>query len=1088
MSTGAQMLLDRVRAATEDEYTIERELGRGGMAAVYLARDIRLTRRVAIKVMLPDLVDVEGIAERFVIEAQTAAHLDHPGIVTVYSVKERAGLLFIVMKYIEGRTLEEVLETATALDPQVAMTIVSQVAEALQFAHTEGVIHRDVKPSNILIDTRGRPVVTDFGIAKIASGRSLTVTGAMIGTPAYMSPEQCRGLPATAASDQYSLGVMTYEMLARRLPFEGTLFELIHAHSDTPPAPLRELVPGIDAELEETVLKMLAKKPGDRWPTMGDAAKRLTPAQAQHRRPSEVQATIAALARLPNAPPPPKRTAGFADISGAATEVATTPAPALVITPDEPSIEIGESVQLKLSESSGASLGGIRIRWRTEDPSVAEVDENGVVTGKSVGLAKITASGGMAFGRMAVTVKAAHVDTLVVTPQSREIETDNELQLVATALDARGTPVVGQTIIWTSSDVNICAVSQTGRAIGMNPGRAEIVANCGAVRGSAQIKVRAPAVERVVVHPVDPNIEVEEQVRLSATLVGPLERTLTGRPVMWRSSAPMVVTVTKDGVIEGVSPGTAAVFAKCEGKEGLASVSVRPQPVVAVRIQPAQLKLEVGRSLQLQGIGEDRKGRPVAGGGLDWHSDDDRIALVDASGKVHAVREGNTVVRATNGEVTSAIEVTVVPRPAAQIRIEAHPPELRVGKFVTLDAAVLDADGGVLAGRNVTWASSDPKVVSVSAEGACEAKRPGSVRITAACERARATTKVSVAAAAPVGGVAPTGGGSATFEPGDEPPTVVIERASIFPPPKPAQAAPAPAQPAPAPPAPAARGAPARSGNRFAMIGGAAGILLAVVIGAVIVKGGGDTPTTGETPVFGGPPASIVGTTGPTGSTTAIGNTGDTGRGGGGRQVVGGQDTGGRGTPPTGATGRTGTPPPVVVPPRIDSTDIRRRVADSIADAGAARRRAADSAAAEQRRRAADSAAAEQRRRAADAAAATRRLLCENNAGAEQALRQAFGESPAGPLGTLYVPRGAADTRFKNDLLGALRDVQQLRAAVRAVRNEPAGDACDWVMAVEFSFTNFVGNRRTRNVELRMRLEPAASGVRVGQLFQGRNP
>ena len=210
MSTGAQMLLDRVRAATEDEYTIERELGRGGMAAVYLARDIRLTRRVAIKVMLPDLVDVEGIAERFVIEAQTAAHLDHPGIVTVYSVKERAGLLFIVMKYIEGRTLEEVLETATALDPQVAMTIVSQVAEALQFAHTEGVIHRDVKPSNILIDTRGRPVVTDFGIAKIASGRSLTVTGAMIGTPAYMSPEQCRGLPATAASDQYSLGVMTY--------------------------------------------------------------------------------------------------------------------------------------------------------------------------------------------------------------------------------------------------------------------------------------------------------------------------------------------------------------------------------------------------------------------------------------------------------------------------------------------------------------------------------------------------------------------------------------------------------------------------------------------------------------------------------------------------------------------------------------------------------------------------------------------------------------------------------------------------------------------------------------------------------------
>src|SRR6185436_4863421 len=157
MSSSAALLLERVRAATADEYTIESELGRGGMAAVFLARDIALERRVAIKVMLPDLVDVEGIQDRFVIEAKTSALLDHPGIVTVYSVKQRAGLLFIVMKFVEGRTLESLLKAAGPLNPHVAMMIVRQVAEALQFAHGEGVVHRDVKPSNIIIDTRGRP-------------------------------------------------------------------------------------------------------------------------------------------------------------------------------------------------------------------------------------------------------------------------------------------------------------------------------------------------------------------------------------------------------------------------------------------------------------------------------------------------------------------------------------------------------------------------------------------------------------------------------------------------------------------------------------------------------------------------------------------------------------------------------------------------------------------------------------------------------------------------------------------------------------------------------------------------------------------
>ena len=749
MSTESDALLSRVRSATAGEYTLERELGRGGMAAVYLARDTALDRLVAIKVMLPDLVAVAGIQDRFVIEARTSAHLDHPGIVTVYSVKERDGLLFIVMKYIEGRTLDAILKDEAAIEVPLVAAIVGQVSEALLFAHGEGVIHRDVKPSNILIDTRGRPVVTDFGIAKVTASRSITVTGAMIGTPAYMSPEQCRGLPATAASDQYALGVMAYEILTRRLPFEGSLFELIHAHSEEPPPKPTSINPAISVEMEECVLRMLAKNPRERWPSLAEVSHFFASQLGPGRRSSDMRVDIAALARRESDPAPKLRRGevGY-NLAVAETKLTNTPAPALVITPLEPSIEIGEAIQLRVTESSGASLAGVRVVWQSEDATIATVDDTGRVAGKSVGLAKITVTAGAASGRAAVTVKAPQVDTLVVTPQSPELIVDNEVQFVATVLDGRGNLLTGQSIVWMSSDVAVCAVSQQGRAIGVGGGRATVTAICGPVRGMAQVKVRPPAVDRVVLEPGEASIEVEETVRITATVLGPSERVLAGRPVTWRSSVPTVLRVDADGTIAGLSPGTAAVIASCEGKEGLASVSVRSQPIVAVRIQPAQIQLELGRSLQLQGAGEDRRGRAVNEAGLQWHSDDDGIALVDASGKVFAVAEGRTQVHAIAENATSSIDVTVVPRPAAQVRIESHAPTLAPGEFLALDAVVLDGEGATLSGRTVAWSSSDDAIVSVSDAGVCEAKRAGAVRVTAAVDRARATSKLKVVASA----------------------------------------------------------------------------------------------------------------------------------------------------------------------------------------------------------------------------------------------------------------------------------------------------------------------------------------------------
>jgi serine/threonine protein kinase len=312
-------LLERLRAAAAGEYEIERQVGAGGMATVYLARDIALDRPVAINVMRPELIDVERVQDRFIIEARTAAKLGHPGIVTVYGIKSGAGLLYIVMRYVDGRTVDELLRERLTIDPATTAAIVSRVADALHFAHERGVIHRDIKPSNIIIDLAGQPVVTDFGIARVSTSQGITMAGSMLGTPLYMSPEQCRGLPVTTASDQYSLGIMSYQMLTGRTPFSGDFFELIEAHKNQAAAPLGQIIPGLDPILELTMMRMLAKDPAERWGSLAEVSQRLMMTTASPREMEQMQATksffAAARASLTPAPsldvvdrtPPPTR-------------------------------------------------------------------------------------------------------------------------------------------------------------------------------------------------------------------------------------------------------------------------------------------------------------------------------------------------------------------------------------------------------------------------------------------------------------------------------------------------------------------------------------------------------------------------------------------------------------------------------------------------------------------------------------------------------------------------------------------------------------------------------------------------------------
>ena len=264
-------LRSRLAAAVGQRYEIADEIGRGGMGVVYRARDVRLRRAVAIKLLPPELAFRNEVRSRFLREAQTAAQLSHPHIVPIYSVDEVDGLVFFVMALIEGESLAAYLKRERRVSMDLARRVLRDVADALAYAHSRTIVHRDIKPDNVLMDrVTGRTVVSDFGIARAAEGDSrLTVTGIAVGTPAYMSPEQATGeRQIDGRSDLYSLGVVGYQMLTGELPFTAANTpSLLMKHISDNARPIRELRPDIAPGLEDAIERAMEKKPDQRWPT-----------------------------------------------------------------------------------------------------------------------------------------------------------------------------------------------------------------------------------------------------------------------------------------------------------------------------------------------------------------------------------------------------------------------------------------------------------------------------------------------------------------------------------------------------------------------------------------------------------------------------------------------------------------------------------------------------------------------------------------------------------------------------------------------------------------------------------------------------
>jgi serine/threonine-protein kinase len=251
-------------------YEVQQEIGRGGMARVYRALDTLLQRSVAIKVLAPQLGLDPEFARRFEREAITAANLRHPAIVTVYDVGEQDGLRYIAMEFIRGRTLHAIISERGALGLGSCVSLLEPVARALDYAHSQGAVHRDIKPHNIMVDVDGRVLLTDFGIAQAPEhepGERLTRTGIFMGTPEYISPEQAEARRVDGRSDLYSLGIVAYEIITGKVPFSGGTPQLIVAHAQLPPPPPTTLAADLPSDVDTVLARALAKAPTSRYPT-----------------------------------------------------------------------------------------------------------------------------------------------------------------------------------------------------------------------------------------------------------------------------------------------------------------------------------------------------------------------------------------------------------------------------------------------------------------------------------------------------------------------------------------------------------------------------------------------------------------------------------------------------------------------------------------------------------------------------------------------------------------------------------------------------------------------------------------------------
>jgi serine/threonine-protein kinase len=606
MAAETELLTD-LQEITIGEYEIRGVLGRGGMGLVYLAQDISLNKKVAIKVLPPSAVQGEVSVERFRREARIAASLRHRNITSVFALRETTRLMFFVMEYVEGRTIDAILSDEQRLPSNLATTVLWDVASALSYAHQRDVVHRDLKPGNIMVDVEGMAMVMDFGLAKASRAEGLTASGFALGTPRYMSPDQWSG-KATAQSDQYALGCVAYELIAGRAPFVGeTVEELMRQHIYDTPQQLRELC-ACPPALAASVMRMLDKDPNRRWPSVDEAvaAMRLSPISPHDPARGRLASlaarghTIRALPVTPKSPIPPTRiptrrkgapkrpprlsrgwialaavvvgvgVGGYALVSGSKDVIEP-----IAIEGAPTTMAVGETVRLAVRRRT--TTGGTvpaDVVWSINDSSVGFVTSDGMFAATSTGLAALTASRGdeTASVQIAVRPRAARVVALEVNPRGLRLFPGESLTLGAIATDSGGGELSGRPVQWMSSAPGVLSVSSQGTVIAVAPGLAVVSAASDGTRGDDTIMVFRPGPAFLGAQPALLSLPLGRTARLRAVVRDAKGRLLPGVNARWSSSDPAVATVSPAGDVTAMRAGTAKISAITDGLVGAPAV------------------------------------------------------------------------------------------------------------------------------------------------------------------------------------------------------------------------------------------------------------------------------------------------------------------------------------------------------------------------------------------------------------------------------------------------------------------------------------------------------------------------------------
>jgi serine/threonine-protein kinase len=595
-----------LRDATLGEYEIMDELGRGGMATVFLAHDIALDRKVAIKVMAPHLLEGDGMAERFKLEARTAAQLSHPHIIPIYAVRETESTLFFVMKYVEGKTLDEIIKRTGPLPIPMIKDVLSKVGSALGYAHRRDVIHRDVKPGNIMIDEEGTPIVTDFGIAKVSAKMGLTMTGTTIGTPAYMSPEQCEAKQVTGASDQYSLGIVAWEMLTGKTPFSGdSAVTTMYKHCHEPVPPLRDFRPDAPPEVLETITRMLAKSPTERWPSLEAAVTKL--GGATHTTLDPIRSQLLELASQPE----------------------------------------GRELIAQLSTPRSPMPGLKRTGPGTVAPHVAVEEPRRRSPVALVAVVVLVAAGGAA--------------AAVLRPWERAADPPATSAPVEPAAD--GAPPVQTPPVATTTDPQPQTTEPPPASTTTTPPPAVSTAPRPAPSQPTTPPPAQPAVvASVLISGVRGGLEPGQQMVLSATAVDARGQAISGSTVRWSSNDPAVGRISPDGSFTAVAAGSVAVTAQVGNVSARETITVAGASVASLAVDPSSLSLTAGARATIAATARDRSGAPLPAA-VTWRSSDAGVASVSASGEVTAAGAGRATLTATSGAASATVSVTVEAAP-----------------------------------------------------------------------------------------------------------------------------------------------------------------------------------------------------------------------------------------------------------------------------------------------------------------------------------------------------------------------------------------------------------------------------------------